>query len=170
MSVLRLAGGFYLYHLTMERQVAAALGFTAFLVFTDFADGYFARKFNQISELGKILDPLADKVTAALAFIALYLAYDLPFWIVAVIVGRDILILMGSAILISHLPYVTPSVISGKIAVTVLSLMYVVFLIGLEPLQKPMEWLALIMIVISSAQYAYVFVQKSFLNNKRSHD
>ena len=167
MSFIRLVGAFYLYHVTMQHQTVLAIVVTFVLVFTDFADGYFARKLNQISELGKVLDPLADKVTAGLVFLALYLEYGLPFWIVAVIIGRDILILLGSAFLITKLPYVTPSAMPGKIAVTLLSLLYLVYLVGYEPLKLPLEYLAMAMIIISTIHYVFVFFNKSKENKQK---
>lgn len=60
---------------------------------TDLIDGWSARKLNQETELGRFLDPLADKFLVISAFIALlYLDPLIPFWMVLVIVARDILI------------------------------------------------------------------------------
>lgn len=161
MSMLRLIGSFPLYYLTLHKMIPEVLGLTVFLIFTDFADGYLARRFGQVSELGKVLDPLADKFCAAFSFLALYQAYGLPFWILAVIIGRDLLILLGSAYLITRLPYVTPSKMAGKIAVTLVAALYLVYLLDVEALKFPLEISALVMIGASSAQYAYVFWQNS---------
>jgi CDP-diacylglycerol--glycerol-3-phosphate 3-phosphatidyltransferase len=160
MSLLRFVGAFYLYHVTMQHQVQWALWVTIILIITDFADGYLARRLNQVSELGKVLDPLADKACAALSFLALYWEYGLPFWVVAVVIGRDVLILLGSVFLITRLPYVTPSAMPGKIAVTLLSALYLIYLLNIEPLKQPVEWLAIAMLIISSLHYAFVFYQK----------
>ena len=66
---------------------------------TDAVDGYIARRWNQVSSLGEILDPLADKVLVLAGYITIFLsahfALKPPTWIVIVIVLRDLFILIG---------------------------------------------------------------------------
>ena len=68
--------------------------FTALLFFaaaiTDTFDGYLARRRGLVTTLGTFLDPLADKLLIVTALIALIPARDIPFWMVIVIVGREI--------------------------------------------------------------------------------
>lgn len=69
--------------------------------FSDGIDGFVARRFNQQSELGTILDPIADKLLMTTAFVILTLPNTLssvdhlpvPFWVSAAVIGRDILII-----------------------------------------------------------------------------
>ncbi len=56
---------------------------------TDWADGYFARRYGEVSEQGAYLDPLADKVLTTSAFMAFFLIGIMPLWMVIVIVVRD---------------------------------------------------------------------------------
>ena len=67
---------------------------------TDFADGYVARKFNQQSSLGRILDPLADKLLTTASFIVMALPHEgfpsIPIWLAVSVVARDLIILLGS--------------------------------------------------------------------------
>lgn len=56
---------------------------------TDFLDGYLARKNNQITNFGKIMDPLADKLLVSAALICLVELSDVPAWIVVLILGRE---------------------------------------------------------------------------------
>jgi CDP-diacylglycerol--glycerol-3-phosphate 3-phosphatidyltransferase len=160
LSLIRLFGAFYLYHVAAQRDLVLALLVTLLLITTDFADGFFARKLNQVSEMGKILDPLADKFCAALSMLALYQFYGLPLWITVVIIGRDILIVLGSLILMSRLPYVTPSAMPGKIAVTILSFLFLVYISGYEPLKVPLQILTFLALLVSAAHYGYNFLQK----------
>ena len=60
---------------------------------TDLLDGYLARKLNQVSELGKIIDPLADKAAVIVITVILFVNGLIPVWFFTVIVLRDILIL-----------------------------------------------------------------------------
>lgn len=73
--------------------------FPAMIVFvvaasTDFLDGWWARKFNQVTKLGRILDPFVDKIIITAALIALVGANgsQVPAWMVTVIVGREFLV------------------------------------------------------------------------------
>ena len=65
-------------------------------VFLDFLDGFIARKFSQESELGKIIDPLADKFLVLAILVTLALKFDFPLWLAAFVILRDILILWAS--------------------------------------------------------------------------
>ena len=60
--------------------------------FTDFLDGYIARKYNQITDFGKLADPLADKFLVCAALIALCSMNELAAWVVIIIVCREFLI------------------------------------------------------------------------------
>ncbi len=68
--------------------IAAALLFTAAAI-TDLLDGYFARKTGQVSEFGKLIDPIADKILVCTAFIMLIHLHRVPAWIVALIISRE---------------------------------------------------------------------------------
>ena len=80
-------------------RLAAMLSF-AVAAILDGVDGYIARRYNQISELGKILDPLADKLLLVSAVVLLsfdntpYLR-QVPLWLTGTIIGRDLLVLVG---------------------------------------------------------------------------
>ena len=76
-------------------------------VLTDYMDGFLARRLKQVSDVGKILDPLADKLCVGLGIFALYQYYGLPLWITAVIIGRDILIILGSLVLMAAISSLT---------------------------------------------------------------
>jgi CDP-diacylglycerol--glycerol-3-phosphate 3-phosphatidyltransferase len=58
-------------------------------VLTDYFDGYFARRRNQVTRLGILLDPIADKLLTAAAFISLVEMDAVPAWMVVIIIGRE---------------------------------------------------------------------------------
>ncbi len=153
LSFIRLLLGGYIYYLMIHHQVQEATLWIIIAIASDYLDGIVARAQHRISEMGKIIDPLADKVAIGLASIALYQEYGLPLWLVVLIIGRDIGILLGSVLLISRLKFVVPSAIPGKITVTVIAATLLSFLYGLQVLQQPLVWLTLIMIILSSAYY-----------------
>ncbi len=68
---------------------AAAIIFSAAAI-TDYFDGYFARRFGLVSNLGKVMDPVADKLLVSSAFIMLTALGWVPAWVVCIIIGREI--------------------------------------------------------------------------------
>ena len=77
--------------LTWSSYVAAAL-FLA-LCLSDALDGFLARKLHQVSELGKLLDPLADKILVLGAFLVFVELGKLPAWVVLIVISRDLLVM-----------------------------------------------------------------------------
>ncbi|MBD3409111.1 MAG: CDP-diacylglycerol--glycerol-3-phosphate 3-phosphatidyltransferase [Ignavibacteriales bacterium] len=69
-----------------------ALGVFGVAALTDWYDGWLARKFNYISDWGKFMDPLADKILTAGAFFSFVALGVLPLWAVVVVVSRDVVI------------------------------------------------------------------------------
>jgi cardiolipin synthase len=69
-------------------------------IFSDFLDGLVARIKKEKSEIGKVIDPLADKLLLITAFVSLYfLGFKIPLLVVLIVVSRDLIILLGIAIL-----------------------------------------------------------------------
>src|SRR5687767_3927878 len=79
------------------------LAFVLFLVagLSDLVDGFLAKRFNMVTELGAYLDPLADKAMIVSIYVALGIAGAIPRWLVILVVSRDIMIV--SAIILSWL-------------------------------------------------------------------
>ena len=80
--------------LSLQFPGAKILAFWLFVFssITDFADGYIARRFNQITDFGKLMDPLVDKIMTMSAFICLISLGSIPAWAVIVILSREFLI------------------------------------------------------------------------------
>jgi len=76
-----------------------ALGVFVFAASTDFIDGQIARRTNTISEFGKLVDPLADRLLVISVLIALMWRNFMPIWMGVLIVGRDVLMLVGAPII-----------------------------------------------------------------------
>ena len=82
----------------MDAAHAWALGVFVFAASTDFIDGQIARRTNTISEFGKLVDPLADRLLVISVLLALMWRGFMPVWMGVLIVGRDILMLIGAPI------------------------------------------------------------------------
>jgi CDP-diacylglycerol--glycerol-3-phosphate 3-phosphatidyltransferase len=59
---------------------------------TDWLDGYLARKMNLVTALGKLLDPLVDKILICAAFVHMSMVHQCPMWVTCVIIGREFLV------------------------------------------------------------------------------
>lgn len=79
-----------------------ALLLIAVSAITDFVDGYVARHFNQISRLGQLLDPAADRLFILATLLGLGWVGVLPWWFVAVVIARDVLLLVLGVVLANH--------------------------------------------------------------------
>lgn len=95
LSLLRiLLSPLFLWLFLQENNTLKLIGLIVYLIasLTDWYDGWHARKFQVISKTGIFLDPLADKILTSCAFISFYILGIMPFWMMAIIVVRDIII------------------------------------------------------------------------------
>ncbi|MBK7091519.1 MAG: CDP-alcohol phosphatidyltransferase family protein [bacterium] len=130
-----------------------ALALLGVAIATDVLDGYFARKLNQISELGKILDPLADKIGVAALVVALAVYRDFPWWAAAIIIVRDLLLLIGSLATLSKTTEIPTSNLFGKFTALTWVVLVISYLTPFVILQKVLLWLAVAMVPISFLLY-----------------
>lgn len=102
-------------------------------VATDWLDGQVARWTNTVSGWGKVLDPFADKVAAIGIVLALLIKGLVPVWLFAIIAGRDLLIMVGGSLLSKRMGQVAMSIWTGKVAVTVLSVLVLAAVVLAHP-------------------------------------
>jgi cardiolipin synthase len=103
LSVLRLLGvPLFLWLLLGPHADIAALIVLAVSGFTDWADGVLARMLNQTSKLGALLDPAADRLYILATLVGLTLRHIIPWWLAAIIVGRDLLLSFTLPVLRRH--------------------------------------------------------------------
>lgn len=95
---------------------------------TDVADGYIARRFNQITQLGKVLDPLADKLSLLALSICIAIKF-FPFWVIAVVVIiKEILQILGGGYLMKKKIKIPSSRWFGKACTAVTYCCYIILL------------------------------------------
>lgn len=102
LSLLRLALVPVFLILIVNGDDALALLVLVISSVTDFLDGQIARRFGQITRLGQLLDPLADRLFIFAALIGLAARDVLPWWLLALIVGRDVMLLVVGIVLANH--------------------------------------------------------------------
>lgn len=163
------AAYFLVTPLQFHREIAVLIILVA--VLTDALDGYFARKLNQISEVGKIIDPLADKIGVGIVVVLLTVSGDIPLWFAVVVLMRDIIIFFAGLFLKAKTNIILPSTMSGKIAVSFLAF-YLVFAILQYPVMNTIAqyllWVCIALLAYSITVYTkrFFFTLQEFNKGK----
>lgn len=129
---------------------------------TDMFDGLLARALKQETDLGKILDPLADKIAIAIVSILLMLKGALPLWFVSLAIVRDLAILSGGLYVRKKNRTILQSNTMGKWTVTVVALLLIVSAIDLAVLHDAKNMLlaaSAVMLVASFVAYTRRFIR-----------
>ncbi len=121
------------------KNILAAFIF-GMLSISDFLDGYFARKKRQVTEFGKLIDPIADKLLISTALI--FLIGKIPFWMVVTIIAREV-ILTAVRIYLVPIKIIVPASKSGK-AKTIVQSIAIIFVL----LQLPFSWYVMLFAVL----------------------
>ncbi len=132
---------FVLLILDHDTTTAGVLLYSAVLA-TDWVDGFIARRTGQVSEVGKILDPVADRLAIASGLVALAARGVFPWWAAALILVRDVAILVAGAVLLAGKRVRIDVRWIGKIAT--FSLMSAVPWVSWGNLQLPLAEVALV--------------------------
>lgn len=130
--------------------------------FTDFLDGYLARKYDLITDFGKFMDPLADKVLVAAALAVLVELSLIPAWMIVIIITREYAISILRAIAASDGQVLAAS--SGGKLKTVTQILAVLMLLLNIPFGIIVMWIAVIITFVSGAQY--LLINKKLISQK----
>ncbi len=136
-----------------DKWIALVLFIVASL--TDMLDGHIARKYNLITNFGKFMDPLADKLLVCSALICLVELGRIASWIVIVIIAREFII-SGFRLVAADNGVVIAASYWGKFKTTFQMIMICLMIANLEPLQLFTDivmWIALILTVVSLMDY-----------------
>jgi len=137
------------------RYIAAAIFIVASM--TDWFDGYLARKHNLVTNFGKFMDPLADKLLVCAAMICLIETGNLPAWIVVVIISREFII-SGFRLIASDNGIVIAASYWGKFKTVSQMVMIILLIINLsspvfDVLETAFVYIALALTIISLVDY-----------------
>ncbi len=145
---------YYLLTMSGEQHSYYAVALMLVMGSTDLLDGKLARKLKQQSDLGRILDPIADKIAVALVAFLLVKLRDLPLWFLLLILARDLAILLAGLFLAVRSKIVVESNMIGKLTVSVIALMLILFTLRVDQAKWIFLWASVAMVVLSSISYA----------------
>jgi CDP-diacylglycerol--glycerol-3-phosphate 3-phosphatidyltransferase len=161
-----------LFFLFQQQSIAAVLTMLVSWS-TDALDGYLARRLNQVSDTGKVLDHLVDKIWIAAVLVTLVYVSDLPLYIAGAVIFRDLLILAGSFVLMKSRGKLVSSDAVGKLtgfAFAMLILFYTLtidsghgflsqFIPPLAHYKPFVDFAVIILIIVSFLNYLVVFLR-----------
>jgi CDP-diacylglycerol--glycerol-3-phosphate 3-phosphatidyltransferase len=124
---------------------------------TDWADGFYARRHEQVTTLGILLDPIADKLLISAAFVSLVEMHLVASWMVVIIIGREITVL-GLRNIASAEGFTIPASALGKTKMVLQVLAVCAVMLGdkhvnVRPVGKFLVWLVVLSAVASAGQY-----------------
>ena len=108
----------FLYISVLSHHYLTALIIFTISALTDILDGYIARKYNYITDVGKLIDPLADKLTQISLLLSLAILKILPWWIFAIVFIKELVLIVSASVLYSRKDVVVYSKWYGKLATT----------------------------------------------------
>lgn len=165
LTLLRIMACPVLIVLLSDERYGASLALAAAAGVSDALDGFLAKRFNCVSRLGTLLDPLADKLLIISAMVMLTFSGDIPLWLFVGIVFRDLIIIGGWLILTTlHTEvHMRPSFVS-KVNTTLLIVLILATLINLEGTMPVATWIITGLIIgvaattaLSLAHYLWIW-------------
>ncbi len=163
LTIIRLLLVPIMAYFLISRDFTLAILFYVLASVTDILDGYIARKYNLITDLGKILDPLADKLLQFSALVGLWVVNIIPFWITLIFFLKEIFMGLGAIKLLRRNDVVVSSKWFGKLS-TILFFIAIVFsmfseyFMMLKPYVLPMFILAILSLFFAFIMYLIDFI------------
>ena len=130
-----------------------ALGIIALGMATDAVDGPLARARGEVSSLGELIDPIADKITLDGIALALSAKHGFPWWATYLLLTRDAAILTGSTLIFRHSAQITTSIVAGKATTVALTGTLLLYILDAQPWARRMLYFTLVPLAISWVQY-----------------
>ena len=159
---------FIVIALSVNNYILALVLFTVSSL-SDVLDGFIARKYDAITDFGKLMDPLADKLTQISTLLTLYVKRIIPFWIVLIVISKELILISGASFLYGK-QLVVSSKWYGKLSTVLLYLAVVSSLIirlfDLPKFDLYIYGLAICLAIFSVFGYIEHFYKKGYLPKK----
>jgi cardiolipin synthase (CMP-forming) len=169
LSTLRLlAAPFAAWLIIADHDTAALLVFAA-AGLSDGLDGFIARRWGFTSDFGAWLDPVADKLLMLMSLVALFIVGITPLWLLALVVARDLAIIIGWLLVkLFGLPMTIRALFIGKLS-TAIQVLYVLsallvlaFDLDAPRLEQAAAWVCGLVTILSAAAYGGIFLRGLF--------
>ena len=175
--VLRMALAVPIVWLLADGQYGATLILFGIAGMSDILDGYLAKTFNWATELGKVLDPVADKLLLVSVFITLAWLGLVPLWLAAIAIARDVIIGVGAWVYLAMFGPVEGRPTMPSKLNTLVQLLFVIAVVGRATYPAVPEWLivalgALVFVTtfVSGVDYIVTYVRKAIAVSRARRD
>jgi cardiolipin synthase (CMP-forming) len=148
-----------------HREIAVLIILLA--VSTDALDGYLARKLNQVSEMGKIIDPLADKIGVGIVVVMMTIFGDIPLWFTVAVLARDVIIFLAGIYIKTKTGIVLPSTMAGKVAVSFLALYLVLAMLRYPSITILVN--VIFVVSLSTLAFSLAVYARRFVSTLKEH-
>jgi CDP-diacylglycerol--glycerol-3-phosphate 3-phosphatidyltransferase len=149
---------FMAYYIYASVNISDDYNLVAFILFisiwtTDLLDGFIARNFNQISDFGKLFDPFVDKLFQFVTALMMAIVGKLPYWVPVVIFIKELLMIVGGAVLLKKFRLVVYSKWYGKLATVLFVLAFCLLFFVPDDLVSKSGYLFILPLAISLFSY-----------------
>ena len=142
-----------------REQMVMVSCFIFLAVVSDALDGFFARKFNTVTVLGKALDPAADKICILSVILFLVIKNKIPMHFLVIIGLRDLLLSILHLYLVNFRSIVTGTNMAGKITTVLLTVALFAYIYDIQYLVAPVTYAIYVAMTISFLQYFVIFLK-----------
>ena len=157
----------YLRSPETRREALICLGAA---MLTDAVDGPIARQRGEVSRLGELLDPIADKLLIDGSAIILSQNRKFPWWVTGLLLFRDIGIVLAALLVIRRRATITTARSTGKATTVGLSLAALLYIADGERSGKPVLYIAMVPFTLSFLQYGWQFIQLMRQDQQKHED
>jgi cardiolipin synthase len=150
---------FIFYFLAQESKTGLYIAVLLMLmaIFSDVLDGHLARKLNQITDLGKLLDPLADKLGLGIFVIFIIFHRGFPIWAAGLLFFKDLLTLVGAIVLVKRKDSFPMSNNWGKLNSWVWAITVILYIVRFNFLKEIVLFIAIATVLNCTIQYLKMF-------------
>lgn len=159
LSILRGAMGFPIAILLSRGQMVFATILIILAIVSDALDGFIARRTNQVTNLGKALDPIADKICILTVLLFLIIEGIVPIRFLLFIGTRDLIISIMSVYLMNVKGMVVGALFTGKVSIIFITATMLSFIYNLTFIQPILIYLTYITLVVSFFEYFTLFIR-----------
>ena len=153
-----------------HRGLVIAIILIVLAVASDVLDGYVARRLNQITDLGKLLDPVADKLGLGIFVIFIIIHRGFPIWSAGLLFLKDLLTLVAAIVMVKRKGFILMSNNWGKLNSCIWAVTVVIYIARIQQLQQWFLILATVSVVNCIIQYLRLFMAQYRLETTKRQD